>query len=478
MKNKVTRAVGWSAVDVFVRNGLSFLVIIFLARILSPADFGIIAMLGIFFSIASLFVDGGFSEALIQRQHVSHLDESSIFFFNLLMGFLIALLMCVAAPWIASFYNQPILRDITYVMALNLVINAFGSVHMAILTKKMDFKVIARAGVMATVISGSLAVMAALLGLGVWSLVLQTLSASLLLTAMLWIWHPWRPMWMFSLKSIRSFFGFSGYLMLSGVMYRVYENIYAMIIGKMYMPQDAGFYTQAQRLQQLPVTMLTSIVSRVAFPAFSASADDKAKLVRGLRKALGLTMFMSVPIAIIFLLLAEPLVLMLFGEKWRAAASVLQVLSFVAMVLPLQMLNISMLKALGRTDLNVRVMVIKFVTGLSLLMFASPFGLVAIAWAFVCSNVINLFVNTYYTRILLDYGTIKQLKDVAPYLLAVIPMVMIILLIEYQLEFSNMFKLVLGVLLGGLSYLVTCMLAKLDAVDSMMSVIYRKSGNV
>ena len=322
-----------------------------------------------------------------------------------------------------------------------------------------------------SILSGSIALVAAYQGLGVWSLVLQTLSASFLTVIMLWVLYPWRPKWVFSLLSIRSFWGFSGYLMLSGILYRIYANVFAMVIGRSYSAQDAGFYVQAQRLQQLPMQLLTSIISRVAFPAFSSSLEDKEKLVRGLRKALVLGVFMSVPVAVFLMLLAEPFVLVLFGEKWRPSISVLQALSPAAMLMPIQMMNINMLKALGRTDLNVRVMVIKFLFGMALLWIALPFGIVVIAMAFSLSSVINVFVNSYYTKKLLEYGAWQQLKDVSPYILAAIPMVFIIMMTKVLFKQYIHVELLISILVGVCGYLFACWYAKLNIFEILVTVV-------
>lgn len=470
-KKNVSQAVLWSAVDIFFRYGVNFIIIVFLMRLLEPEAFGIVAMLGIFTSVASLFIDGGMSQALIQRKNVTHTDASSIFFLNLIMGLVIALALCLSAPLIVGFYKEPILREIIFAMALSLFINAFGSVHTSLLTKNLNFKVIAKVGMVASLISGLIALAAAYNGLGVWSLVIQILSASFLTVIMLWVLHPWRPKWVLSFLSIRSFWGFSGYLMLSGLLYRIYDNVFAMVIGRTYSAQDAGFYAQAQRLQQLPIQLLTSIISRVAFPAFSSSFEDKEKLVRGLRKAIVLSVFMSVPIAVYILLLAEPLVLVLFGDKWLPSVPVLQMLSLAAMLMPIQMLNITMLKALGRTDLNVRVMVLKFLFGMGLLWITLPFGIVAIAGAFSLSTVINVFINAYYTNKILKYGAWQQLKDIFPYVLAGIPMSLIVLAIKLLIVQSVQMQLLISILVGGAGYLLVCWYTKLEALETLLEVV-------
>lgn len=476
-QNSIGRAVSWSALDVVLRHGIQFAFMLVLARLLTPSDFGILAMLSLFTGVAALFIDGGFSQALIQRKAVSRVDESSIFYFNLIIGAVVAASLCAMAPWIAGFYDQPVLREIIYAMALNLFIGAFGSIHTAILTKCLDFKTIARVGAVATVLSGLVAIIAAVGGMGVWSLVLQTLVTSLLSVILLWKWHPWRPLWGFSMQSIRSYFGFSGHAMLAALMYTIYNNLISLIIGKVYTPQAVGFYIQAHRLQQLPVILMTNIVSRVAFPAFSAANADKARLVRGLRKGLELTVFMSIPVATMLVLQAEPLVLMLYGKQWLGAVPFIEVLGISALLIPIQMINISMLKALGRADLNSILMAIKSLLGLCLILFASSYGILAMVWAFVLSNVINVFINTHYTRRFLGYSLWRQLSDLAPYFVAAVPMVAVILMVQYLVEGRYQIKMPLALGLGGAAYLMVCRLQKLEPVDHLLAVIRLRLGN-
>lgn len=455
----------------FLRNGVSFLVIIFLMRLLEPEAFGVIALLAIFISIASLFIDGGLSKALIQKHEVSHTDESSIFFLNLMLGLLVALCLCGVAPWIAAFYEEPILREVTYAMALGLFINAFGSIHISLLTKKLNFKVIAKVGMVVSILSGSIALAAAMAGLGIWSLVLQTLSTSLLTVVMLWFLHPWRPKWVFSLQSIRTFFGFSSYLMLSGFVSRIYGNVFVMMIGYAHSIQDVGFYNQARKFQELPVSSLTGIISRIAFPTFSSLNHDKQMLVKGLRKALALAVFMSVPLTIVLLLLPNAIILTLVGEKWLQAVPVLQMLSFATLLKPVQMLNINMLKALGRADLNFWLMLTKFILGVMVLWFVLPYGIVMVAVAYSVLSLINVFINAYYTRKLLGYSIWQQFGDISPYVLAGIPMVLIILSIKSGFDFSAQIELLVCATTGGIGYLFVCWCAKLEAMEILFKVV-------
>ena len=395
---RIGQAVGWSVIDVLVRHGLNFIVLVVLARTLSPADFGLVAMLALFVAVAGLLIDSGFGQALIQRQQTSLTDESTIFFFTLAMGAFIALLLCALAPWIATFYGQPLLKQMTYWMALNLFLNAFGTIHTTLLTKELNFKTITKAGVVAAVVSGGVAVFMAMHGWGVWSLVGQVLAATITTVLLLWLMHPWRPQWAFSSSSLRSFFKFGGFLLWTGLLSTLYSNLYALLIGKMHSVQDVGFYSQAQRLQQLPVSVITGVVGRVAFPVFSAVADDKLRLARGMRKALLSVMFINIPLMLGLMVLADQLVLTLLGSAWLPSVPVLQVLAVGGLLWPLHALNIDVLKAQGHSALNARIQAVKLTIAITLLVATSPYGIVAIAYGQVFASLIVFFINAYYSK--------------------------------------------------------------------------------
>lgn len=470
-KGDVRYAVRWSAIDVLIRKGFSFAVLMILARLLAPGDFGVVAMLGIFISVASLFVDGGFGQAIIQRKNLTIIDESSVFYFNIFMGGVIALLLVLFADWFAKFYEQPVLKSITYAMALNLFINSFGSIHNSLLRKELEFKLIAKANIVTSILTGTLAIIAAWYGLGVWSLVLPGIFASFIKVIMYWWFHRWRPHLSFSIGSLNKLFGFSGYIVLSGLMYRIYGNIYAMVIGKFYPAADVGYFTQAQSLNQLPVTYLTSVVGRVAFPTFSSVNDSREKLEGLFGKALSATVFMSVPIAVLLAMSSESIIQVVLGNQWLVSAPILQVMSIATLLMPMQMLNVNIMKAIGRADLNFRVMVVKFTFGISLLALAAPYGLQTIAWAFIAANIINFIANTYYTKKMLDYGAIKQLKRVTPYILSGIPMVLALFFVKYQYDFIYYIDLLISVTIGIGVYILTCWLFRLEALEHLISVI-------
>lgn len=470
LHQKTTSAAKWSALDVFMRQGVQFSVTIVLARILAPEDFGVIAMLAMFIGVAGVFIDSGFSSALIQRQNVTRTDESTVFFFNLGMGAVSALLLCAAAPWIAAFFKQPVLQYLTYAMAFNLFVNAFGSIHSTLLNKELNFKTTAKLGVASSVVAGALAIYMASRGYGVWSLAGHAVASGIVTVLLLWLWHPWRPAWTFSFASLRSFFRFGGYEMAATLTDVFSTNLYLILIGKMYSARDVGFYDRAQRTQQLPITLMMGIISRVAFSTFATVAEDKARLVRGLRQAQAISMFVNMPVLVGIIILAEPLVLTLFGAQWLPSVPILQVLGLGGLIWPLHVLNLNILRAQGRSDLFFWITMFKKVFTISLTVAASFYGVMAIAWAQAVISILGYFANTHYTKVLLGYGGWKQLGDLTVNFVAVIPMAVAMYFVNNMMQASPFFKLIVASITGGGIYLLTCRLLCAELLNECLSM--------
>jgi teichuronic acid exporter len=474
-EQKITRGVLWSAVDVLLRQGSQFVILIVMARILSPEDFGTMALLALFVGLANVFVDGGFGSALIQRQRITHTDESTVFFFNLGMGLIVLLTLCALAPYIALLFDKPILRPLTYVMAANVFINAFGSIHTTLLTKELNLKLVAKIGGIASTLSGGLAVYLALQGFGVWSLAIQTVTTSLLSVLLLWKWHAWRPLRTFSLSSLRSYFRFGGYLLIVSFVDILHTNLYSLLIGKFYQIREVGFYDRAQKTQLLPVNFIMLVINRVAFSTFSALAEDKEKLARAFRKAQRLVMFVNIPLALMMIVLAEPIIQTLFGEKWLASAPILQVLGISALLWPMHILNTNVLMAQGRSDLFFKIMLIKKTVSISLTVIGSFYGILAIAWAQVAASLFSLVVNAYYSRVFLNYGVLKQVRDLLPSLsLGALAGAAVWLALRHS-DLVYYLDLALGISLGGLIYTAIAYAARINTLSEIIGLVRRRS---
>jgi teichuronic acid exporter len=474
-EQKITSGVLWSAIDVLLRQGSQFVILIIMARILSPEDFGVMALLALFVGLANVFVDGGFSSALIQRQNITHIDESTVFFFNLGMGLVVSLALCALAPSIALLFDKPILRPLTYVMAVNVFINAFGSIHTTLLTKELNLKLIAKVGGISSALSGGLAIFLALKGFGVWSLAIQTVTTSLLSGLLLWKGHSWRPLWTFSFSSLRSYFRFGGYLLIVSFVDILHTNLYSLLIGKFYHIREVGFYDRAQKTQLLPVNFIMLVINRVAFSTFSSLAEDKEKLSRAFRKAQRLVMFVNIPLSVTMIVLPEPIILTLFGEKWLPSAPILQVLGISALLWPMHILNTNVLMAQGRSDLFFNIMLIKKTVSISLTVLGSFYGIMAIAWAQVAASLFALVVNAYFSKVFLNYGIFRQLRDLFPSLIAgAFTGATVWVALRYS-DFVYYLDLAFGILLAGLIYMSIAYLTRLHALSEITGMIRKRS---
>jgi teichuronic acid exporter len=474
-QNKIAKGVLWSAIDVLLRQGSQFVILIVMARILSPEDFGVMALLALFAGLANVFVDGGFGAALIQKQNVTHTDESTVFFFNLGMGFSALLALCALAPFLATLFDKPILRPLTYAMAVNVFIGAFGAIHTTLLTKELNLKLIARIGGIASAVSGALAIFLALEGFGPWSLAVQIVAANTLSTLLLWHWHAWRPLWTFSFDSLRSYFRFGGYLLIVALADLLHTHLYSLLIGKFYQVREVGFYDRAQKTQALPVNFIMLVINRVAFSAFSSLAKDRERLSRTFRAAQRLVLFVNTPLSILMIVLAEPIILVLFGEAWLPSAPLLRVLGIAALLWPMHILNTNVLKAQGRSDLFFNIMLVKKSVAIGLTVWGSFYGIIAIAWAQVAASVFALAVNAYYSKVFLNYGVFRQLQDLLPSLTAGAFAGAAAWLQSRHSGFSCYADLALGTLLAGLIYLVIARLLDASTVAEFTGLLKKRS---
>jgi teichuronic acid exporter len=443
----------WSGIDIVLRQGMGFIISIILARLLVPEDFGTLALLALFLGIAGLFVDVGFTSALIQRQDSTRVDESTVFWFNIVAAVIMTLVLLAGAPWIADFFSLPVLMPLTMLMACNVFISAMGSIHGTLLNKELDFKTPMKIGAISTVISGSVGVYMAWAGYGVWALAWQSLASTIVSTMMLWFMSDWRPLFRFSVDSFKRLFGFSGWIFGARLLDMVYLRGYTLLIGKFYGSHDLGIYYRADNTQQLPSSMLTGVLSRVAFPLFSAVNHDKVRLRRGVRVSVRSMMLIMSPSMAGLGALAVPFIHVVFGEKWQPAAPILQVLCILGLMWPLHIINLNVLHAQGHAKLSFRLAIIKKSSGVMLLVIGSFFGIMGIAWSRVVQSVIGFIINSYYTGKLLDYGMREQIDDCLPSLLLSAMMAVVVYMTDTWIKVDGVLELLLLIILGSTFYL-------------------------
>lgn len=411
LETRAAKAAWWSTLEILARYGVQFVVMVVLARLLTPDDFGLIAMLLVFTSIGTLLVDSGFGTALIQRQRTTADDETTVFIFTTCAGIVTAAVLMLAAPTIAAFFNQPKLIELMRVIAVVLPLGAFAAVPDALLTMRLDFKARARAEVVASICSGVVAVILALRGFGVWSLAWQSIVSIGVRGILLWVYSGWRPRGHYRAASFRSLFGFGGYMLMSSLLGTVAVRLQSLMIGKLFDSSTLGFYTLAQNTQSAPASFMGQVLNRVGLPVFSTIAHDRKKLVVALRSSLRMATFLFVPCMIGIAVVSRPLIELLYGVRWISAAPILSVLALSAALWPVHVLNLAAISAQGRSDLFFRLEVIKQSSGIVLVLLFAHWGTLAIAWSVLIAGLISAGLNTYYSKRLLDYGWFSQLTD-------------------------------------------------------------------
>jgi O-antigen/teichoic acid export membrane protein len=478
LKSKTVHGFFWSFCERFGEQGIQFIVSVILARLLLPEQFGLIAMLVFFMVIAQSFVDSGFTQALIQKKDATYTDECSIFYFNVVVGIVAAGLLCLTAPWIASFYQTPVLVPLTRVLSLNLVFNAFGIVHLASLTRKVDFKVQMKISLIAAIFSGIIGIFMAYKGFGVWSLATQSLSINLFRTILLWLFYRWRPALRFSVSSLRTMFAFGSKLLLSGLLDRLFQNIYLLVIGKVFTPTTLGFYSRAKRLQQLPVQNIQSSVSRVTFPVFSSIQEDKSRLKQGVRKALMTLAMVNFPMMIGLAVIAKPLVLVLLTDKWLPCVPYVQLFCAIGMLYPLHAINLNVLKAQGRSDLFLKLEIFKKILVVVAIFITYRWGVLSLIVGQIVTSILSYFLNTHYTGKLLRYPIAQQIRDIMPSLILATIMGSAISMFHYVPISSDMLLLLVQIIAGLLIYLLLCHLCCIPSFTEMIALAKPKLSNL
>ncbi|KAF0200315.1 MAG: polysaccharide biosynthesis [Bacteroidetes bacterium] len=414
LKQKTIQGLLWSFIDNFAMQGITFIVGIVLARLLTPKEFGLIGMITIFIAISSSFINSGFGNALIRKQDCTEKDYSTVFYFNLLMGIIFFLILFFSAPAISRFFNEPQLIHLIQVLGIVLIIDALTIIQRIILTKRIDFKLQTKISIIASIFSGIIGLTMAFQGFGVWSLVAKQISQQAVNSILLWTWNRWKPLFIFSLDSFRQLFSFGYKLLLSGLLDTVYRNIYYLIIGKYFSARELGFYTRADQFQSLPSSNLMGIIGRVSFPVLSSIQDDIPRLRDSYVKIIRSTMLITFVLMLGMAAIARPMVLTLIGEKWEPSIIYLQMLCFVGMFYPLHALNLNMLQVQGRSDLFLRLEIIKKALAVPIIIIGIFLGIKAMILGMMVLTLIAFYLNSYWSGRLLGYSFTAQIKDILP----------------------------------------------------------------
>lgn len=420
LATKAKKSLQWSALERFLTQGIQLAITLYLARLLGPTAFGLVGMLAVFIAIANVFVDSGFTSALIRKTDRTESDLVTAFYYNIGMAALCYLALYVSAPFVADFYQQQELQTLLRVLGLTVLISSFTLIPRVKLNVAMDFKTQAKISVLSVLISGPTAIILAINGYGVWALVTQTLLNASCATLLFNVFSPWLPRGCITKNSFSYLFSYGSKLLLSGLLDVTYNNLYQIIIGKKFSPAVVGQFSQANQLASVPTTTLTGIIQRVTFPLFSQLQDDPDRMANAYRKTLKLSALVIFPLIVGLGLIAKPLLTSLLGEQWQGTAGLLTVLCFGYMLYPIHSINLNLLQVTGRSDLFLKLEVIKKIIGVTVLLISIPYGVLAMCIGFTLTSYLALLLNTYYTAKFTHLSQWRQCKDILPIWLAVI----------------------------------------------------------
>ncbi len=422
LKQKTTSGLLWSFIDNFASLGISFIVGIILARILSPKEFGLIGMLTIFIAISQSFIDSGFRQALIRKQNCTETDYSTVFYFSIVVSVIFYILLFAFAKSIGDLFHEPVLKGLIKALGLSLIISSFTTIQSTLLTKRLDFKLQAKISVISSFFSGIIGIYMAYTGWGVWSLVALALVRYTISSLLLWFWSVWKPIWCFSSNSFRELFSFGSKLLVSGLIDTIYRNVYYLVIGKYFSAAELGFYTRADQFQTLPSSNLQGIIGRVSYPVLTTIQDDIPRLREAYKNLIRSTMLITFVLMLGMAAVARPMVLTLIGEKWEPCIIYLQMLCFVGMFYPLHALNLNMLQVQGRSDLFLRLEIIKKAMAVPIIFVGVIWGIKAMIMGMIVINLIAYYLNSYWSGHFIGYSFFAQIKDILPSLLLAIIM--------------------------------------------------------
>ncbi len=453
---------------------IQFIVGLVLARLLAPEEFGLIGMITVFIAVTQSLVDSGFGQALIRKKDATDSDYSTVFYFNFLAGVLLFLVFYFSAPAISRFYDQPELTDLARVLGIIILINSASLIQRTILIRNVSFRKLMKVNLTAAVISGIIGVAMALNGYGVWSLVWRSITHSAVQAVMLWSANRWKPGLTFNRESLRSLFSFGSKLLLSGLIDTLYRNIYLLIIGKFFSAADLGYYTRADQFSRLASQNLTGTVQRVSYPVLSQVQDDDERLKSGYKKLIITTMFITFFVMLGMVAVARPMIVTLIGEKWLPSVEYLQLICLSSMLFPLHALNLNILNVKGRSDLFLKLEVVKKLLAVPVIMAGIFLGIRAMLIGMVIHSFIAYLLNGHYSGRLIKFPVREQVGDIMPSFLAALAVSAIVFSLTLILNIFPALLLVLQLTLLTILMVVTGRLFRLRGYLEIRSIIVDK----
>lgn len=468
--NKVLSNFFWRFFERCGAQGVTFIVSIILARLLDPNVYGTVALVTVFTTIMQVFVDSGMGNALIQKKDADDLDFSSVFWFNLIICFILYLIMFIAAPFIAVFYKMPELTSVVRVLSLILIISGVKNVQQAYVSRTMQFKKFFFSTIGGTIGAAVVGIIMAYMGFGVWALVAQMLFNTTVDTIILWITVKWRPKMMFSLQRLKELFSFGWKLLVSSLLDTVYNDLRQLIIGKLYSSDDLAFYNQGKKFPHLIVTNINTSIDSVLLPTMSKAQDDKSTVRSMTRRAIKTSTYIMMPIMIGLAVCAEPLVSLILTDKWLPCVLFLRIFCITYAFYPIHTANLNAIKAIGRSDLFLKLEITKKIIGLIAILTTMWISVEAMAYSLLVTTLLNQIINSWPNKKLLGYGYSEQIKDMLPQIGLSLIMGAVIYLVQF-VDLSNILTLCIQVPLGIIIYITLSKLLHIESFEYVISML-------
>ena len=473
LKSKIFSSLIWKFLERGGTQGIQFILQVFLARLLTPKDYGTVALITVFITISTVFVQSGFNTALIQKKDIDEEDISSVFYVSLFIAIIMYVILWIIAPTIANFYRILELTPILRVMGLGLFLNTFNSIQNAIISRTMEFKRLFYSSLGAIIISGILGIILAYKGYGVWALVYQQLMNQFSICIILWITVKWRPKLLFSIKKVKKLFSFGGKLLCSSLIDTIYRELINLIIGRVYSPAMLGYYNRGDQFPKVIVSNFNGTIQSVIFPVLASVQHDKMRVKEIMRKAIMMSSYIIFPAMVGLIIISESMVRLVLTERWILCVPYLRVFCLSYALWPIHTANLQAINAIGRSDIFLKLEIIKKIIGISIILITSRYSPYIMALGTVFSSIISSFINSYPNKKLLGYSYFEQIKDIIPSLFISVIMGGIISLIQL-LKYEDMVTIMLQIIVGGIIYIVLSYITKNKNFLYLLSIVRKR----
>jgi len=477
LRTKIFSSLIWKFLERGGTQGIQFILQMVLARLLTPKDYGTVALITIFIAISTVFVQSGFNTALIQKKDIDEEDISSVFYVSLFIATIMYIILWIFAPTIANFYKILELTSIVRGMGLVLFLNTFNSIQNAIVSRNMEFKRLFYSSLGAIIISGILGIILAYRGFGVWSLVYQQLMNQFSICIILWFTVKWRPKLLFSIKKVKKLFSFGGKLLCSSLIDTIYRELVNLIVGKVYSPAMLGYYNRGDQFPKVIVSNFNGSIQSVIFPALASVQHDKVRVKEIMRRAIMMSSYIVFPAMVGLIVVSEPMIRLVLTERWLPCVPYLRVFCLSYALWPIHTANLQAINAIGRSDIFLKLEIIKKIIGVSIIIVTSRYSPYIMAIGTVFSGIISSFINSYPNKKLLNYSYLEQMKDILPSLFISIIMGIIIYLIQL-LVYRDILTIILQVILGGILYVMLSYIFKNKSFFYLVNILKSKVGRI